>query len=172
MADIKNLIPFILKWEGGFANDPTDRGGATNKGVTIASYEAYCKKKGLPRPSVADLKHISDAHWRDIIKTMFWDKWRADDIHSQKIANILVDWVWMSGYGTIKKIQSLFGLTADGIVGNKTLSYINSNNQEEVFNKIWNRRKSFYESLVKNNPSQKVFLKGWMNRLNTFKFQG
>ena len=71
MADIKNLIPFILKWEGGFANDPTDRGGATNKGVTIATYEAYCKKKGLPRPSVADLKHISDAHWRDIIKTMF-----------------------------------------------------------------------------------------------------
>ena len=40
MADIKNLIPFILKWEGEFANDPTDRGGATNKGVTIATYEA------------------------------------------------------------------------------------------------------------------------------------
>ena len=52
MADIKNLIPFILKWEGGFANDPTDRGGATNKGVTIATYEAYCKKKEIGRAHV------------------------------------------------------------------------------------------------------------------------
>ena len=77
----------------------------------------------------------------------------------------------MSGYGTIKKIQALFGLKADGIVGNKTISCINSQNQEEAFNRIWNRRKQFYESLVKNNPSQKVFLNGWMNRLNSYKFQ-
>ena len=62
MASIDKLIPFILKWEGGFVNDPTDRGGATNKGVTIATYEAYCRQKGLPRPTVEQLKNIPDAH--------------------------------------------------------------------------------------------------------------
>ena len=168
MADYRKLVPFIKKWEGGFANHPQDKGGATNKGVTLSTYKmVYGKDK-----TVDDLKNMTESQWNYIFKKLYWDKWKADSIKNQSIANILVDWVWMSGLGTIKKIQSLFGLTADGIVGNKTISYINSHDQEEVFNKIWNRRKSFYESLVKNNPSQKVFLKGWMNRLNTYKFQG
>ena len=168
MADKNKLIPIIKRWEGGYSDNPNDRGGATNSGVTLAVYQSvYGKSK-----TKNDLKKMTNDQWDYIFTKLYWNKWKADEIKNQSIANILVDWVWMSGYGTIKKIQSLFGLTADGIVGNKTLSYINSNNQEDIFNKIWNRRKSFYESLVKNNPSQKVFLKGWMNRLNTFKFQG
>src|SRR3712207_7646428 len=39
MANVKILLPFILKWEGGFVNDPADSGGATNKGVTIATWK-------------------------------------------------------------------------------------------------------------------------------------
>lgn len=168
MADKNKLIPIIKRWEGGYSDNPNDRGGATNSGVTLAVYQSvYGKNK-----TKNDLKRMTNEQWDYIFAKLYWNKWKADEIKNQSIANILVDWVWMSGYGTIKKIQSLFGLTADGIVGNKTISYINSHDQEEVFNKIWNRRKSFYESLVKNNPSQKVFLKGWMNRLNTFKFQG
>ena len=30
MANVNQLAPFILKWEGGFVNDPADLGGATN----------------------------------------------------------------------------------------------------------------------------------------------
>ena len=168
MADKNKLIPIIKRWEGGYSDNPNDRGGATNSGVTLAVYQSvYGKSK-----TKNDLKRMTNDQWDYIFTKLYWNKWKADEIKNQSIANILVDWVWMSGYGTIKKIQSLFGLTADGIVGNKTISYINSHDQEDVFNKIWNRRKIFYESLVKNNPSQKVFLKGWMNRLNTFKFQG
>ena len=188
MADIKNLIPFILKWEGGFANDPTDRGGATNKGVTIATYESYCKKKGLPRPSVADLKHISDDNWRDIVKTMFWDKWRADDIQSQKVANILVDWFWASGIHGIKKPQALLGVKVDGIVGNKTLSAVNFADPEELFGAIYQERVKFLTAIVANSVAayekkigrkateaellkytQKRFIKGWLNRLQDIK---
>lgn len=36
--DIKK---FILSWEGGFANDPDDLGGATNSGVTLSTYRMY-----------------------------------------------------------------------------------------------------------------------------------
>lgn len=168
MADKNKLIPIIKRWEGGYSDNPNDSGGATNSGVTLAVYQSvYGKNK-----TKNDLKRMTNEQWNYIFTKLYWNKWNADEIKNQSIANILVDWVWMSGYGTIKKIQSLLGLTADGIVGNKTISYINSHDQEDVFNKIWNRRKQFYESLVKNNPSQKVFLKGWMNRLNTFKFQG
>lgn len=41
-------------------NDPADLGGATNKGVTIGTYKEYHKKKGLPEPTVEDLKKQSD----------------------------------------------------------------------------------------------------------------
>jgi len=30
-------------------------------------------------------------------------------------------------------------------------------------------RKAWFEAIVKANPSQKVFLKGWLNRLNDIK---
>ena len=188
MASIDKLIPFILKWEGGFVNDPTDRGGATNKGVTIATYEAYCRQKGLPRPTVEQLKNIPDAHWRDIIKTMFWDKWHADDIHSQKVANILVDWVWLSGVNGIKKPQALLGVVADGIVGDKTLSAVNFADPDQLFEAIFKERVKFLNGIVSRSVvayekkigrkatekellkyTQKRFLIGWMNRLNDIK---
>ena len=188
MASIDKLIPFILKWEGGFVNDPTDRGGATNKGVTIATYEAYCRQKGLPRPTVEQLKNIPDAHWRDIIKTMFWDKWHADDIHSQKVANILVDWVWLSGVHGIKKPQALLGVKADGIVGNKTLSAVNFADPEELFAALYKERVKFINAIVARSVAayekkigrpapekewlkhtQKRFAKGWLNRLAEIK---
>lgn len=188
MASIDKLIPFILKWEGGFVNDPTDRGGATNKGVTIATYEAYCRQKGLPRPTVEQLKNIPDAHWRDIIKTMFWDKWHADDIHSQKVANILVDWVWLSGVHGIKKPQALLGVKADGIVGNKTLSAVNFADPEELFAALYQERVKFINAIVARSVAayekkigrpatekellkytQKRFAKGWLNRLAEIK---
>ena len=188
MASIDKLIPFILKWEGGFVNDPTDRGGATNKGVTIATYEAYCRQKGLPRPTVEQLKNIPDAHWRDIIKTMFWDKWHADEIHSQKVANILVDWVWLSGVHGIKKPQALLGVKADGIVGNKTLSAVNFADPEELFAALYMERVKFINAIVAHSVAayekkigrkatekellkhtQKRFAKGWLNRLAEIK---
>ena len=37
MANVNQLAPFILKWEGDFVNDPADLGGATNMGVTIST---------------------------------------------------------------------------------------------------------------------------------------
>ena len=184
MASIDNLIPFILKWEGGFVNDPTDRGGATNKGVTIATYEAYCKRKGYPRPTVEQLKNITDAHWREIVKKMYWDKWHADDINSQKVANILVDWVWASGIHGIKKPQALLGVKADGIVGDKTLSAVNFADPEELFAEIYQERVKFINAIVARSVAayekkigrkatekellkytQKRFENGWLNRL-------
>lgn len=80
MADVKKLAPFILKWEGGFVNDPDDLGGATNMGITIATYRVYRKRKGLPEPTVDDLKHLSNDEWIDVLKSLYWDKWKADQI--------------------------------------------------------------------------------------------
>ena len=77
---------------------------------------------------------------------------------------MVVDWVWHSGASTIKKVQTLLGVTADGIVGPKTIAKLNAT--PDIVDKVYKARKDYFEAIVKNNPSQKKWLKGWMNRLN------
>lgn len=166
MAKVEILAPYIKKWEGGFANDPADRGGATNKGVTIATFEAYCKAKSLPRPSVERLKRMTDAEWIDILKTMFWDRWQADKIKSQKLANILVDWVWGSGVYGIKIPQRILGVKQDGIVGDETLKALNAQEPDKLFQVIYEARKKYLNDITISRPANKRFLKGWLNRLD------
>ena len=170
MADVNKLVPFILRWEGGFVNDPDDLGGATNKGVTIATYEAYCKKKGYPKPTVERLKNLTQEEWTEILKTMYWDRWKADEIKSQSVANILVDWVWASGVHGIKIPQELAGVIPDGIVGPKTISAINSKNPRELFDRIKIARFYFIEEICRKRPANNKFKRGWMNRINDIKF--
>lgn len=165
MAKVEILAPYIKKWEGGFANDPADRGGATNKGVTIATFEAYCKEKSLPRPNVERLKRMTDGEWLDILKTMFWDRWQADKIKSQKLANILVDWVWGSGVYGIKIPQRILGVKQDGIVGDETLKALNAQDQDKLFQVIYEARKKYLNDITISRPTNKRFLRGWLNRL-------
>ena len=165
MAKVEILAPYIKKWEGGFVNDPADRGGATNKGVTIATFEAYCKAKSLPRPNVERLKRMTDGEWLDILKTMFWDRWQADKIKSQKLANILVDWVWGSGVYGIKIPQRILGVNQDGIVGNKTLEALNAQDPDKLFQSIYEARKKYLNDITISRPANKRFLRGWLNRL-------
>lgn len=158
MADSKILQPFILSWEGGFVNHPQDPGGATMKGVTLATFrQIFGNQK-----TVGDLKRITDEQWHAIYKKYFWDRWQADRIISQSIANLVVDWVWASGIHGITKVQELIGVKVDGIVGEKTLSALNSQYSVAMFEIIWKRREQFIKSL-KTFPT---FGRGWMNRLN------
>ncbi len=167
MADYKKLIPLIKKWEGGFVNNPSDPGGATNSGVTLSTFRSvYGKDK-----TVQDLKNMTMEQWEYIFKKKFWDRWKADDIDNQAIANLLVDWLWASGVYGIKYPQEVLGVKTDGIVGLKTLAAINYYpNKKELFDKLWNRRKKHFEDIVRNRPQSKVFLKGWLRRLSDFKW--
>lgn len=171
MADIKKLIPFILRWEGGFVNDKDDLGGATNKGVTIGTFEGFCKKKGRPKPTVQDLKNISDDDWTEIIKSLYWDRWKADEIKSQGVANILVDWVWASGVHGIKRPQRILGIMADGIVGSKTIAALNALDPATLFKMIKEDRAKFVDEICKARPQNEKFRKGWMNRINDIKYE-
>lgn len=165
MAKAEILMPFILSWEGGFANVAGDRGGATNKGITIATFRSVsgCNK------TVEDLKRMTDEQWMAIFKKYFWNGWRADRIQSQAIANLLVDWVWTSGTYGIKLPQKVLGVTIDGLVGQKTLAAINDYpNQQELFNKLWKERREFFERIGRG--AQAKFLRGWLNRQNGIKY--
>lgn len=172
MANVRKLLPFILMWEGGYVNDPVDKGGATNMGVTIGTWRKVgYDKDGDGDIDVDDLRLLSkDDVLNRVLKPHYWDKWKADQIKSQSVANILVDWVWGSGANGIKIPQKLLGLTVDGIVGPKTLAAVNSSDSLVLFNTIKAEREAFLYRIVERDPSQKRFIKGWLNRLNALKY--
>ena len=185
MAEIEKIIPFLIYWEAGvenrnidnaalfakavakgMVNDPADLGGATVVGVTIATYSDYCRRKGRGRPSVSDLARLEYADWLDILKTMFWDRWQADLINDQRVAHMLVDWVWTSGNYGIKLPQQMLGVKADGIVGPKTLAAVNSREPSELFLQLKVSRSAYFERICRQRPTNRRFLNGWLCRLN------
>lgn len=166
MAQPEKLIPIILKWEGGYAPD-IDGKTCTMKGVTLATFRQYFGRN----KTCSDLRRITDEQWKHIFKNGYWNKWKADSIDNQSIANLLVDWVFMSGVWGIKYPQRILGVKDDGIVGNKTLSAINNHpDQEQLFNDLWNGRKRYFENLAKRNPSKRKFLNGWLRRLSDYRY--
>ena len=188
MADMHHMIPHILRWETGkikgvkesyeeyflrckktgYGNDPADLGGATLCGVTIATYRAWRKKKGFNSTTGADLKAIPFSDWYALLKETFWDKWKADEIKDQWVAEMVVDWMWGSGRYGITEPQKVLGVIADGIVGKKTLAAINGHAAPKA---LWNELKAarikYYERICVQRPLNYKFLKGWKNRVNS-----
>ena len=167
MAEFKEYAKKLMELEGGFVDHPDDRGKATNMGVTIDTYRRYCGDD----KKVKDLLNMSYGTWCNIMKDLYWDKCLADKIDNQAVAEITVDWCVNSGLQGLRKVQEIVGTKPDGIAGPKTLAAINGANQQELFDRIWKARQQFYINIVKKNPKQRVFMNGWMNRLNSFSFE-
>lgn len=171
MAKLDVLAPFIFSFEGVYSNDPIDRGGATKYGVTIATW----KRQGYDKDrdgdiDVEDLKLITIDDAKMIMRKNFWNKWQADAIKDQSIANCLVDWVWGSGVYGIKIPQAKLGVLADGIVGPKTIAALNRQDPKEFFAWLKARRKTYLQRYVQSNQKQQKFLKGWLRRLDGIKY--
>ena len=191
MANIEHFIPFLIKWEAGiskksnetneslfqrarktgWADDPDDLGGQTMVGVTMATYEEYCRRKGYPKPTTGRLMDLSYNDWKSILKMLYWDRWNADEIRRQSIAEIVCDFVWASWAHGIKVPQDLVGVIPDGIVGPKTLAAVNSRNPRELFDQIKIARFDFIEDICRKHPANNKFKRGWMNRINDIKFE-
>ena len=168
MARFDLYAPKLKRLEGGFVNNPKDKGHETMCGVTLATFRQWFGQD----KTVEDLKNMTDAQWTQIMKKSYWDVVGGDYIENQSVAEIFCDWAINSGVSIISKVQSLVGASVDGKVGPKTINAINGYRQKCLHCKIWDARKAFYERIVASNPSQKVFLKGWMNRLANFVYDG
>lgn len=62
-------MPFILKEEGGYSNNPHDSGGMTMHGIIQREYDRYRKSKGLAHRWV---RYISTDEQNEIYWTEYW----------------------------------------------------------------------------------------------------
>lgn len=172
MAKIELYFPKVLKYEGGYVNDPTDMGGATNMGVTLATWRNMgCDKDGDGDIDANDIKLLSHGDAMNVMKKGYWDRWKADSIKNQSVAETLVEWVWGSGKWGIIIPQRILGVDADGIVGNKTIAAVNDANQKWLHEKIRLAKLKFIADLIKAKPEQVKFEKGWLRRINEYTYQ-
>lgn len=185
MADVNKYAKWVLKWEGGYVNDPLDAGGETNKGITLATWKSAGYDVSEKIPEVKTIKNnkvviyknvtkslleMTDEQFTKILKEKYWDKWQADTIKSQSVAQMLVQWMWGSGIDGVKEAQKVLGVAEDGIIGSKTLAAVNSREPKELWNALKKAREQFFRDLVAKKPTNQKFLQGWLNRLNDMKF--
>ena len=171
MARIEPLVEKMFPLEGGFCNDPDDKGGPTNMGVTLATWKSQgYDKDGDNDIDIDDLKLITS---EDVINLLrwYWNRWKADQIVNQSIAEFLVDWVWNSGTAGIKIPQRVLKVGADGKVGPMTINAVNNANQLELFNDLKAARREFIDDICDNDWSQRKFKQGWYNRIDSFVFK-
>ena len=173
MAQMEKLLPFILKWEGGYVNDPLDLGGATNMGVTLDTWKTLGEDKN--DDGVIDEEDLLLLNHRDLALVLreYWNRWQADRIISQSLANILVDWVWSSGKYGITLPQKILGVKPDGIVGQITLQALNSHpNPKQLFGEIKEERVAYIERICQSRPANLRFRKGWLRRIDSLQMDG
>jgi lysozyme family protein len=173
MADFDTFLPTLLKFEGGFVNDPADPGGATNKGITLKTFKAFAQPLLGVSPTLTNLKALTNKQAGVIYKVEYWDKVQGDAIALQELANILCDFYVNAGVNATKLLQRVLNkmgseLPVTGKVGPQTMEALGSKDQKQVYANYKQGRIDYYNGLVKRNPKLKKFLKGWMNRVNAF----
>lgn len=158
-------LAFALRWEGGWSNHPSDRGGATMRGVIQRVYDAYRREAGLPKQSV---RHLSEAELQAIYRRWYWDRVHGDDL-PPPLDLILFDTGVNMGTGTaVKLLQKALGITVDGGFGAATAAALHRACALEVAQKYFALREARYRGIASRN-GQHVFLKGWLNRLNALR---
>jgi lysozyme family protein len=160
----------VFKWtlidEGGYGNDPDDNGGPTAWGVTIEQYVNYCRKKGLPKPTVEDLKKLTQDTAKDVYVALYWDPLRASEMPSPGISYLLFDCGLLHGIGRAAIwLQLAVGVKADGSIGPKTMAAVEAADPQKVIEKITEYR---FER-IRNHPDNWKFGRGWTNRVTRVK---
>lgn len=171
MADSSKLVPFILSWETDkYTNNKKDKGGPTKYGITLATWRRVgYDKNGDGVLNEEDVKLLTKDDFHRVFKQNFWNACKADKIQDQSVANMLVDFAYNSGVKRAATyLQLTLGITADGIIGNKTLFAINKSNGKRLFERFKKTREDYLKSIAKGE--QKDFLDGWLGRLSSITY--
>jgi lysozyme family protein len=151
----------ILEHEGGYVNHPDDPGGATNKGITIATFRRYIKHDG----TIADLKALTTQQAVDVYKAQYWDKVRADDLPSG-VDYTVADFAVNSGPSRAAKyLQAALGVTQDGAIGPQTIAAAQSADTKSLIRKINADRLAFMKR-IRGGKLWKTFGRGWQRRVD------
>ena len=165
-ADFQRALAFVLKAEGGYTNHPSDRGGPTNKGILQRGYDQYRRDNGLSSVNVRD---ILNTEVEFIYLHDYWLAGRCDKM-PWPVSLAHYDACVNTGLTQAARfLQRIVGTRDDGVVGPLTLGALTSALERESPGaqaaRLARQSIQFYRELARRDPEQKVFLSGWLNRV-------
>jgi lysozyme family protein len=149
-----DCIEVVLRNEGGISDNPNDPGGYTNMGLTQRNYP------------MEDLKNLTKDKAIAIYYRDYWLPMDVDLLNNPELILQVFDMGVNSGIRMgIKLLQRMVGTIDDGFIGQITVKAVNDFSGD-VVDEYKKRRKLFYVTLAQNKPSLRVFLKGWLSRVD------
>lgn len=171
MSRYDYCLRHVLGAEGGLSDHPLDGGGRTNFGVTQDTYDDYRMSHGRPVRPVDEIE-------REEVRQIYWTYWRDGKCSQlpEPLDLYVFDMAVNSGARrAIKTLQQCLGVTPDGIYGPQTdralKEEVASGTIGHIADAYLNLREDYYEIIVERNPSQHVFLHGWLNRVDRLRLE-
>lgn len=143
----------VLAHEGGFVDHPSDPGGATNYGITVA----VARENGYK----GDMRDLPLDTAKAIYKARYWDKVRADEL-PEGVRFAMMDYAVNSGpAAAVKALQRVLGVSDDGVIGPATIAAANAVDGYRLAARLNGHRLRFMTGL----PTWPTFGKGWARRI-------
>ena len=172
MTRFFDVAKIVLRHEGGLVDDPDDRGGRTNLGVTQNTLNrARIVIPGLPER--VDGLNVSQA--LSIYQKLYWDACKCDSI-PEPVDFLVFDAAINCGTGGAgKQLQRALNriggeLKVDGAIGPLTLAATNAAFDSDPWRLLYAvemERIRWHNDIVRRDKTQVKFLHGWMNRILT-----
>jgi lysozyme family protein len=160
----QKAVERVVSVEGGYSDHEADRGGSTKFGITQQTLAQF---RGVP-VSDDDVRDLTEEEAHRIYKKFYWDVMNLDSVKSEKIAEVLFDQAVNRGVvPVVKYMQQVLGLKADGKVGIVTITALNSAPEQLTCLLLIEKAQIEYVRIVERNPSQIVFLEGWIRRTHS-----
>lgn len=170
---VDELLDEVIAREGGFVNHPADRGGPTKFGITQRTLSEW-----LGRPATADeVRTLDEETAREIYVALYLARPRIDTLPPEIVPQVFDMAVNHGPRRAVRILQEVLGLAGwavdvDGVVGPQTRKAAFEAQAEMgpfLTNAIADQRANFYRRLAAADPSQRVFLQGWLARADAFK---
>lgn len=155
----EEAFQYISKSEGGYINHKYDAGGETKFGIAKRWY-----------PNV-NIKELTLDQAKIIYYEDYWLRYNLDKLIHRELAIKVFDTMIVIGprMGTLlleESIQSMgYQIPADGIFDPELIYIANTEcDQIDLIDRYQILMEEYFKKIVASNPSQKVFLQGWINR--------
>lgn len=159
MLNFTQAVERVLLIEQGYTNNPKDKGGETNFGITIG----VARENGYG----GKMRDMNRTQAIMIYKTEYWDKVKADKLPSALAFQVFDASVNHGQSRAIKFLQIALGFdkpNQDGKIGDMTLKAVSKTNLNSLLFRFFAARNRFYTGL--SDDQWGTFGKGWENRMS------